>query len=83
MKKIWEVRTYNIDGSASKSLAFFTRQREAATLVQEDTTYSFLVEHIVYDSVADFEENNPDAQRRKALAKLTQEEQTLLGLARY
>ncbi len=70
-------------------VAYFTNEASAKALVGtfnaikgSMSSSSLGKEMVVYDSMADYETNNPSARRKKALDKLSAEDKEILGLSR-
>jgi hypothetical protein len=80
---VWDGGT---DGRDAKVIAYFTHKEDAEIIARGkgcmgvgngETTPPL----VVYTSLTDYCDSNPDALKAKALAKLTEEEKKILGLS--
>lgn len=77
---LFEVGESGIDGRAPYNvIAFFEKEADALKL-KTPWTEVRSTELRIYTSHQDYQDNNPDALRAKALAKLTPEDMKVLGL---
>lgn len=82
MQKIYEIADHGIDGRHVTVIGYTTDEETARTINERiNGRCSFVNEKPLYSSVEDYEENNPNARRQKALNKLNDDDKRALGLA--
>lgn len=82
MKVIYLVYDHGIDGRAIPQLLASFETRGGAESFY-DSTYHTISTTYLYKDKQDFEDNNPEVLKKKALAKLSVKERELLGLSHY
>jgi hypothetical protein len=78
---VYEVSEMNEDGRAKVSSTFFSTKTAAEDYSNKKLgVYSGGVEpREVFDDIKDYEKNNLEARRQRALAKLTDDDKFVLG----
>jgi hypothetical protein len=78
---IYEVSVMNDDGRAVSGKVLFSNSKAANDYAEKLKAWSGGIKPIlVFDSLNDYETNNLDARKLRALAKLTEEDKLTLGL---
>jgi hypothetical protein len=82
---IYEVVQDTEDGMCHpQRIAFIARKEDALKMAKGrgpmGCSDSNIIEHTVYSNLDDYNKNSPEALRKSALAKLTQEEKKALGI---
>ena len=85
MKVIYKAIDGGIDGRDCSCFAIFTKRADAEKAIigrgPSGGGDGWITEEILYESLADFNKNNPDARRKRALKKLSPEDRNALGVS--